>query len=130
MDARSISDMVADEHPQIIALIISYLDYAMGADVLNQLPEDIQADVIKRIASLEMVQPEALRELERVMQNKFKDNTNLRASQVGGVSAAAKIMNAAIHGAAHYESAGQGRQKSHGRHSGEHVCFRQFADVG
>ncbi|MEL0072578.1 MAG: FliG C-terminal domain-containing protein, partial [Rhodobiaceae bacterium] len=79
--------------PQIIALIISYLDYAMGADVLNQLPEDIQADVIKRIASLEMVQPEALRELERVMQNKFKDNTNLRASQVGGVSAAAKIMN-------------------------------------
>ncbi|MGB0342418.1 MAG: flagellar motor switch protein FliG [Parvibaculales bacterium] len=93
MDARSISDMVADEHPQIIALIISYLDYAMGADVLNQLPEDIQADVIKRIASLEMVQPEALRELERVMQNKFKDNTNLRASQVGGVSAAAKIMN-------------------------------------
>ncbi|NBR78749.1 MAG: flagellar motor switch protein FliG, partial [Alphaproteobacteria bacterium] len=93
MDARAISDMVADEHPQIIALIISYLDYAMGADVLNQLPEDIQADVIKRIASLEMVQPEALRELERVMQNKFKDNTNLRASQVGGVSAAAKIMN-------------------------------------
>ena len=111
MDARAISDMVADEHPQIIALIISYLDYAMGADVLNQLPEDIQADVIKRIASLEMVQPEALRELERVMQNKFKDNTNLRASQVGGVSGGGENyeLHPAIHGAAHYESAGQGR---------------------
>jgi len=93
MDARSISELIVDEHPQIISLIISYLESALGADVLMLLPEDIQADVIKRIATLETVQPEALRELEEVMQRKFKSNTTLRASQVGGVKAAGNIMN-------------------------------------
>ena len=93
MDARSIAELIIDEHPQIVALIISYLDYGLGADVLAQLPETTQADVIGRIATLQTVQPDALRELEDVMQRKFKANTSLRASQVGGVTAAAKIMN-------------------------------------
>ena len=69
------------------------LDFGLGADVLGQLPEEQQADVIARIATLQTVQPDALRELETVMQRKFKANTSLRASQVGGVNAAAKIMN-------------------------------------
>ena len=93
MDARSIAELIIDEHPQIIALIISYLDYGLGADVLGLLPEATQSDVIARIATLQTVQPDALRELEDVMQRKFKANTSLRASQVGGVKAAAKIMN-------------------------------------
>lgn len=93
MDARAISELIIDEHPQIIALIISYLDFALAADVLILLPEDLQPEVIRRIATLETVQPDALRELEAVMQRKFKANTTLRASQVGGVKAAAKIMN-------------------------------------
>ena len=93
MDARSIAELIIDEHPQIIALIISYLDYGLGADVLGLLPETTQSDVIARIATLQTVQPDALRELEDVMQRKFKANTSLRASQVGGVKAAAKIMN-------------------------------------
>jgi flagellar motor switch protein FliG len=93
MDARAISELIVDEHPQIIALIISYLDFSMGADVLNLLPDDLQPEIIRRIATLETVQPDALRELEDVMQKKFKANTTLRASQVGGVKAAAKIMN-------------------------------------
>jgi len=73
--------------------VISYLDYGIGADVLGLLPEDLQPDVVARIATLETVQPDALKELEVVMQKKFAANTNLRASQVGGVQAAAKIMN-------------------------------------
>ena len=93
MDARSISELISDEHPQIIALVISYLESDSGADVLGMLPDEIQTDVIGRIASLQTVQPEALRELEDVMQLKFKANTSLRASQVGGVKAAAAIMN-------------------------------------
>ena len=93
MDANSIAELIIDEHPQIIALVISYLDFGLGADVLGQLPEEQQADVIARIATLQTVQPDALRELEIVMQRKFKANTSLRASQVGGVGAAAKIMN-------------------------------------
>lgn len=93
MDARSISELVIDEHPQIISLVISYLDFGLGADVLMLLPDEIQSDVIGRIATLETVQPDALRELEDVMQRKFKANTTLRATQVGGVKAAARIMN-------------------------------------
>ena len=93
MDARAIAEMVADEHPQIISLIISYLEASVGADVMNMLPADLQADVIRRVATLETVQPDALRELEVVMKQKFAANTSLRASQVGGVKAAAALMN-------------------------------------
>ena len=93
MDARAIAEMVLDEHPQIISLIVSYLEPSVGADVMNMLPVDLQAEVIKRVATLETVQPDALRELEAVMQQKFAANTSLRASQVGGVKAAAALMN-------------------------------------
>jgi flagellar motor switch protein FliG len=93
MDARAIAELLQDEHPQIIALIISYLDYSQASDVLNLLPEDMQPEIVQRIATLETVDPEALRELELVMQMKFKANTSLRSTKVGGVKAAAKIMN-------------------------------------
>ena len=93
MDARSVAELISDEHPQIMALIISYLEAGVAADVLVLLPEDVQSDIIHRIATLETVQPDALAELERVMQLKFKTNTSLRASSVGGVKAAASIMN-------------------------------------
>ena len=93
MDARAIAEMVLDEHPQIISLIISYLEPAVGADVMNMLPVDLQADVIRRVATLETVQPDALRELEMVMQQQVAANTSLRASLVGGVKAAAALMN-------------------------------------
>ena len=93
MDARSVNELIADEHPQIMALVISYLEPGVAADVLVMLPEEIQADIIHRIATLETVQPDALNELERVMQLKFKTNTSLRASSVGGIKAAAGIMN-------------------------------------
>jgi flagellar motor switch protein FliG len=93
MDARSIAELIMDEHPQIVALVVSYLEYGQASDVLNLLSEDMQADVILRIATLETVDPGALKELEIVMQRKFKANTNLRSSAVGGVAAASKIMN-------------------------------------
>ena len=93
MDARSIAELVQDEHPQIVALITSYLDFGLASDVLSLLEPELQSDVILRIATLETVDPEALRELEEVMKKKFQANTSLRSSQVGGVKAAAKIMN-------------------------------------
>ena len=93
MDARAISELIIDEHPQIKALIISYLDFGFGADVLTLLPDEIQADIVRRIATIETVEPGAVKELERVMKEKFAANTSLRASKIGGVKAAAKIMN-------------------------------------
>ena len=93
MDARSIAELISDEHPQIVALVVSYLDAGQGADVLGLLPENVQAEVIRRIATLKTVGPDAIRELEEVMQRKFKANASLRATQVGGIDAAARIMN-------------------------------------
>lgn len=93
MDAPSISELIAEEHPQIIALIIALLDYQQAAEVLTLLPERQQADVVRRIANLNTVQPEAIRDLEAVMQRKFTASTTSRASQIGGVKTAAKIMN-------------------------------------
>ena len=93
MDARSIAELIIDEHPQIIALIISYLDAGQAADVLGLLPESLQSEIVRRIATLQTVGPDALAELENVMQSKFKANASLRAAKVGGVDAAARIMN-------------------------------------
>jgi flagellar motor switch protein FliG len=93
MDARSIAEMIEGEHPQIIGLIVAQLDYAVAADVLVLLPDDIQHEVLQRVATLDSVQPEAIEQLERVMQLQFQANTSLRASKIGGVKAAAKIMN-------------------------------------
>jgi len=93
MDARSIAEMISGEHPQIIGIIVAHLEYAVAADVLVLLPEELQHEVIQRIATLDSVQPEAIAQLERVMQLQFKANTSLRASKIGGIKAAAKIMN-------------------------------------
>ena len=93
MDARTIAELIIDEHPQIIALIISYLDAGQAADVLGLLPDPLQAEIVRRIATLQTVGPDALSELENVMQTKFKANTSLRAAKVGGIDAAARIMN-------------------------------------
>ena len=71
---------------------------------MGLLPEEAQAEVIRRIATLKTVGPDALRELEDVMQRKFKANTSLRATQVGGIDAAARIMNfTAGYGRPNYE---------------------------
>lgn len=93
MEASAIAELILDEHPQIMALVIASLDYAQGADVLKLLPAEAQPEIIRRIAKLNTVQPEALRDLEEVMRAKFKANTTLRASQIGGIKAAARIMN-------------------------------------
>lgn len=93
MDATAIAELVHDEHPQIIALVVAAIDPAQAAEVLKLLPEDLQPEIIRRIATLNTVEPDALRDLEDVMQRKFKANTTLRASQIGGVKSAARILN-------------------------------------
>ena len=67
MDARSIGEMIRDEHPQVIAIILSVLEYDVAADVLNFLPQENRPEIIQRVASLETVQPSAMVELEGVV---------------------------------------------------------------
>ncbi|CUX82124.1 MAG: flagellar motor switch protein FliG [Roseibaca calidilacus] len=93
MDAATVLDVVSDEHPQIIALVIACLDATRGSIVLTSLDEELQSDILRRIATLGTVTPEALADLEKVLQRKFKASSSSSASQIGGVKAAARIMN-------------------------------------
>ena len=93
MDPRAITDMISGEHPQVIAIILSVLEYDIAADVLNFLPAENRAEILQRIASLESVQPSAMEELERIMKQQFSNNSSAKSSSFGGVKTAAKIMN-------------------------------------
>lgn len=93
MDARSIAELISTEHPQIISLVLSYLDHDLAAEALQFIPEELQPEIITRIATLDTVQPEALYNLQEVLKRKFKENTAVKATKIGGVEAAAKIMN-------------------------------------
>ncbi len=93
MDARSIGDMIHEEHPQVVAIILSVLEYDVAADVLNFLPPENRAEIMQRVASLETVQPSAMDELEGIMTQQFSSSSSAKSSSFGGVSTAAKIMN-------------------------------------
>jgi flagellar motor switch protein FliG len=93
MDARSIADMIQAEHPQVLAIILSVLETSVAAEVLNFLPPDSRAEIMQRVASLEQVQPSAMDELEAIMKKQFSTNSSSKSSSLGGVKAAANILN-------------------------------------
>jgi flagellar motor switch protein FliG len=93
MDARSIAEMIRSEHPQVVAIILSVLEYDVAADVLNFLPPDARPEIMQRVASLETVQPSAMEELESIMKKQFSTSSSAKSSSFGGIKAAAKIMN-------------------------------------
>ena len=93
MDPRAIADMILNEHPQVVAIILSVLEYDVAADVINFLPKDRRGEIMQRVAKLETVQPSAMDELERIMAEQFSTNSSAQSSSFGGVKTAAKIMN-------------------------------------
>jgi flagellar motor switch protein FliG len=93
MDPRSVAELVRLEHPQIIAIILAYLDSDQSAEVLAQLSEQVRVDVLMRIASLDGIPPSALAELNAVMEKQFAGKGNVKSSSVGGVKTAANILN-------------------------------------
>ncbi|HLS82569.1 MAG TPA: flagellar motor switch protein FliG [Steroidobacter sp.] len=94
MDARAIAELVRQEHPQIIAIVLAYLDADQSAEVLAQFPDWLRADVIMRIATLDGIQPSALHELDEVIEKQFAGKTGaLKTSIIGGVKTAANILN-------------------------------------
>lgn len=93
MDTRSIADLIRLEHPQIISIILTLLDPDQAADVLTLLPQNMRSDILMRIATLEGVQPAALRELDDIMEKQLTGSDGVKSSQIGGVDAAANILN-------------------------------------
>lgn len=93
MDTRAIADLIRLEHPQIISIILSLLDADQAAQVLTLLPKNMRTDILMRIATLEGVQPAALRELDDIMEKQLTGSDGVKSSQIGGVDAAANILN-------------------------------------
>jgi len=93
MDPKSIAEIIRLEHPQIIAIVLSYLEPDSAAQVLSNLPENTRAGILMRIATLDGVQPAAVKELDAIMEKYFTDNDNVKSSMVGGEKTAADILN-------------------------------------
>jgi flagellar motor switch protein FliG len=93
MDAQSVADLIRNKHPQIVATILVHLERYHACDVLSQFSERLRNDVMLRIATLDGVQPAALRELNDVLTKLLSGNENLKKKPMGGVRSAAEIMN-------------------------------------
>jgi len=93
MDARSIAEIIRYEHPQIIAIVLSHLESDQGAEILQMLPENMRMDIIIRVSRLEGVSPQALAELDDIMERQASGSASGKSSKVGGVKVAAGLMN-------------------------------------
>ncbi|MDD5580806.1 MAG: flagellar motor switch protein FliG [Methylobacter sp.] len=93
LDTRSIADMIRLEHPQIIATILSLLDSEQAAEVIMFLPENMRSDLLMRIATMKGMQPNALRELDHIMEKQLTGSDNVKSTTIGGIDAAANILN-------------------------------------
>jgi flagellar motor switch protein FliG len=95
MESRAIAEMIGMEHPQIIALVLAHLEPDQAAEVIGYLPARTRSDAVMRIANLDGVQPHALNELDEIMERQFSGtSTKLKSASVGGLKAAADILNA------------------------------------
>lgn len=92
MDGRSVADMIRNEHPQIIAIVVSYLDSDHAAEVLSYFAPRLRSDVLMRIATLDAIHPSALQELDEILERQFAGDSS-KASVVGGLKRAADILN-------------------------------------
>lgn len=92
-DPAQLLNFIQNEHPQTIALILSYLDATKSALILSSLPHQIQADVARRIAKMDRTSPEVLREVERVLERKLSTLSNEDFTIAGGIEAVVEVLN-------------------------------------
>lgn len=88
-----ISHLIANENPQTIALLLCYLEPAKAAQALVQLPDDIQVDVVTRMANMESVAPEFIRETENVMEQRLEQMGTTDQTAVGGLNSVVDMIN-------------------------------------
>ncbi|MDF2868886.1 MAG: fliG [Anaerocolumna sp.] len=92
-DASQMLNFIQDEHPQTIALILSYLSSGQASAIISALAPDKQADVAKRIAQMDRTSPDVIKEVERVLERKLSSLVNQDYTIVGGVDSIVSILN-------------------------------------
>ena len=97
-DSTQLLNFIQDEHPQTIALILSYLPAAQASSVVSALPPEKQADVAKRIAMMDRTSPDVIKQVEKVLERKLASLVNQDYTIVGGVDAIVEILNSVDRG--------------------------------
>jgi flagellar motor switch protein FliG len=93
MDAATAADLIKNEHPQIIATILVHLEFDQAGEILKHFPERLRNDVVLRIATLDGVQPAALKELNDALTRMLSGASTVKKAAMGGVRHAAEILN-------------------------------------
>ena len=97
-DASQLLNFIQDEHPQTIALILSYLSPAQASLIISGLPPERQADVAKRVAIMDRTSPDIIKEVEKILESKLANLVNQDYTIIGGVDAVVEILNAVDRG--------------------------------
>lgn len=92
-DPGQILNFIQNEHPQTIALILSYLEAEQAGMILSSLPQEVQADIAKRIATMDSTSPEVISEIEAVLERKLSSTVTQDFSETGGVDAVVQVLN-------------------------------------
>lgn len=93
MDPRTIFETIRFEHPQIISILLAFLDPDQSAAVLQMFPGRDRVDMVLRMATLDSIQPNAIQELNDIMEKHFSEYASMQKSNVGGVKATANVLN-------------------------------------
>lgn len=92
-DPSQILNFIQNEHPQTIALILSYLEAEQAGMILSSLPQEMQADIAKRIATMDSTSPEVISEVEAVLERKLSSTVTQDFTETGGVDAVVEVLN-------------------------------------
>ncbi|MFC5558057.1 flagellar motor switch protein FliG [Ureibacillus thermophilus] len=92
-DPSQILNFIQNEHPQTIALILSYLEPHQAGVILSSLPQELQADIARRIATMESTSPEVISEIEAVLERKLSSTFTQDYTETGGIDAVVEVLN-------------------------------------
>ena len=92
-DYKNLKNMIISEHPQTIAMILSYARADQASAIISELPKDVRVDVVERIARMDRTSPEIIRQVEAILERKFESVVSVDLLEVGGINYIAEIMN-------------------------------------
>lgn len=92
-DYKNLMNMIVNEHPQTIALILSYARADQASAIISELPKSIRVEVVERIARMDRTSPEIIRQVETILERKFESVVSFDLLEVGGINYIAEIMN-------------------------------------
>ncbi len=92
-DPMQLLNFIQNEHPQTIALVLSYLDAEQAGQILSGLPEELQADIAKRIATMDSTSPDIISQVEQILERKISSSITEDYTQTGGIQSVVEVLN-------------------------------------